>query len=166
MGSNKGLDFESIIFEYIDKVRYLFNLDQWNSIFLDFSKNELWVLLFLYRNKSANMTQISEYIGAPLNTTTGVVGRLENKLMIERKRDNEDRRIVNIIITRKANEFIEKEKKIIEYFFKEVYNALTDEEKIAAINVFNKFLSVLMKGKDGLMEEDKAVKKVKRIIIE
>jgi len=166
MEPNKGLDFESIIFNYIDKLRLLLNLDQWSSIFLDFSKNELWVLLFLYRNQSANMTQISEYIGAPLNTTTGVVGRLENKLMVERKRDNEDRRIVNIIITRKANEFIEKEKKIIEYFLKEIYNALTDEEKIAAINIFNKFVSVLMKRKDNVMEENKSVKKVKRIIIE
>jgi len=91
---------------------------------------------------------------------------LENKLMVERKRDNEDRRIVNIIITRKANEFIEKEKKIIEYFLKEIYNALTDEEKIAAINIFNKFVSVLMKRKDNVMEENKSVKKVKRIIIE
>ncbi|KOA20722.1 transcriptional repressor MprA [Clostridium homopropionicum DSM 5847] len=166
MEPNKGLDFESIIFEYIDKIRYLLNLDQWSSIFLDFSKNELWVLLFLYRNKSANMTQISEYIGAPLNTTTGIVGRLENKLMVERKRDDNDRRVVNIIITRKANEFIEKEKKIIEYFFKEVYKALTDEEKIAAINIFNKFVSVLIKRKDNVMEENKSIKKVKRIIIE
>jgi len=166
MEPNKGLDFESIIFKYIDKLRFLFNLDQWSSIFLDFSKNELWVLLFLYRNKSANMTQISEYIGAPLNTTTGVVGRLEKKLMVERKRDYEDRRVVNIIITRKAGEFLEEEKKAIEYYFKEVYKALTDEEKIAAMNIFNKVVSVLMKRKDSVMEEDKSVKKVKRIIIE
>lgn len=166
MEYSKGLEFESSIFEYIDKIRFLFNLDQWNSIFLDFSKNELWVLLFLYRNRSANMTQISEYIGAPLNTTTGVVGRLEKKLMVERKRDNEDRRIVNIIITKKANEFIEEEKRNIEYYFKEIYKVLTDEEKIAAANIFNKVVSVLMKGKESIKEENKSARKVKRIIIE
>lgn len=163
---NEGVCFESIIFDYFDKVKFLFFPNQWSSKLLDYSKNELWVLLFLYRNKSANMTEISDYINAPLNTTTGVVGRLEKKLMVERQRDDEDRRVVNIVLTRKASEFIDQEKKIMEYYFKEIYKALTDEERVAAMSIFNKVVSVLKQGENRTNEEDKSVKKIKRIIIE
>ncbi|MGY0373010.1 MarR family winged helix-turn-helix transcriptional regulator [Clostridium sp. JNZ J1-5] len=166
MVPNSGLNFESIIFDYFDEIKFLFFPDQWSSAFLDYSKNELLVLLFIYRNKSANMTEISNYINAPLNTTTGVVGRLEKKLMVERKRDDGDRRVVNIVLTRKANEFIDKEKKIIEYYFREVYKALTDEERVATMSIFNKIISILKQGESRTEEENKSVKKVKRIIIE
>jgi len=166
MTFNEGLNFEKVIFDYIDEVKFLFFPDQWSSAFLDYSKNEILTLLFLYRNKSGNMTEISDYINAPLNTTTGVVSRLEKKSMVERKRDANDRRIVNIILTEKAIEFIDEEKKVIEYYFKEVYKALTDEEKAAAMNIFKKIGSVLKEGKNKSKEEEQVVKKVKRIIIE
>jgi len=166
MTLNKELDFESIIFDYIDKLKFLFFPDQWSSAFLDYSKNEIWTILFLYRNKNANMTEIAEYINAPLNTATGVVGRLEKKMMVERRRGNEDRRVVNIVLTNKAVEFIHQEKKIIEYYFKEVYRALTEEEKIVVMSLFKKVVSVLEPEKNRTRKEDKTVKKIKRIIIE
>jgi DNA-binding MarR family transcriptional regulator len=166
MASNDGFDFELLIFDYIDKLKFLFFPDKWSGAFLDYSKNEILVLLFLYRSKSANMTEISDYINAPLNTSTGVINRLEKKLMVERKRDAEDRRVVNIVLTEKALEFIEAEKKVIEYYIKEIFNALNDVEKTAAMNIFNKALSILEKGSNRANEMDNKSKKVKRIIIE
>jgi DNA-binding MarR family transcriptional regulator len=166
MALEDGFDFDSIVFEYIDKLKFLFFPNQWNSALLDYSKNEVLAMLFLYRNKSANMTEISDYINAPLNTATGVVSRLEKKLMVERKRDAEDRRVVNIVLSDKAKVFINDEKKVFEYYFKEIYNTLTDEEKAAAVSIFSKVLYVIQQGKTKIKEEAKAVKKVKRIIIE
>jgi MarR family transcriptional regulator, organic hydroperoxide resistance regulator len=166
MTAKEGFDFESIIFDYIDEFKFLLFPDQWSSIFLDYSKNEMLALLFLYKNKTANMTEIAEYITAPLNTTTGVVTRLEKKLMVERRRGDEDRRVVNIVLTKTAEEFIDHEKKSIEYYFKEVYKTLTAEEKNAAISIFSKVVTALKKGKHSLNGEDKGVKKVKRIFIE
>lgn len=166
MTTDKDFGFESIIFEYIDELKFLFFPDQWSSAFLDYSKNEILALIFLYRNISVNMTEVAAYINAPLNTTTGVISRLEKKMMVERKRDNEDRRVVNIVLTKKAEEFINEEKKIIEYYCKEVYKALTEEEKVVAMSIFKKVTSVLRLGKDRENQEDKSVKKVKRIIIE
>lgn len=166
MITNEDFGFESLIFNYIDEFKFLFFPDQWSSALFDYSKNEILTLLLLYRNNSANMTEISEYINAPLNTTTGVVSRLEKKLMVERKRNDEDRRVVNIILTDKAKAFINEEKEIIEYYFKEIYKALSDEEKIAAMGIFNKVVFVLKKENNKVKDEDKAAKKVKRIIIE
>jgi len=76
MDQNK---IESIVFNYIDEFKVLFFPEQWSDIFLDFSKNEILALLFLYRRNNVNMTEIAEYIMAPLNTATGVISRLEKK---------------------------------------------------------------------------------------
>lgn len=165
MRNDKGIDLEGIIFSCIDEFKFLIFPDKWNSAFMDYSKNEIMVLIFLYRSKTANMTEISKYINAPLNTTTGVVNRLEKKNMIERIRSKQDRRIVEIILTSKGSEFIDKEKDIILGFTKKIYEKLTEDEKSAAVSIFSKVRSVLMEdmhSKDAKTSE----KKIKKITIE
>lgn len=165
MKANQDIDFEGIIFSYIDEFKFLIFPDKWNNIFLDYSKNEIMALLFLYRFKTANMTQISKYINAPLNTTTGVVNRLEKKKIIERIRSKEDRRIVEIVLTQKGSEFINEEKKNILSIVKAIYEKLTDDEKSAAINIFRKVTEVLMQ--DMASNDAKSsTKKIKKINIE
>jgi DNA-binding MarR family transcriptional regulator len=157
---------ESTVFNYIDEFKVLFFPEQWSDIFLDYSKNEILALLFLYRRKNANMTEIAEYIMAPLNTATGVIGRLEKKLMVERIRSAEDRRIVLITLTEAANKVIEMEKAMITKYFIEVYGRLTEEEISSALSIYNKVLGVFRGIKNPIKEEEIPVKKLKRITIE
>lgn len=165
MSSNIDIDFEGIIFSYIDEFKFLISPDKWSSAFLDYSKNELMVLIFLYRTKTANMTEISKYIEAPLNTTTGVINRLEKKKMIERIRSKEDRRIVDIVLTDKAIGFIDEEKETIVKIIKEIYSRLTEEERSVAINILLKIKQVINNNFNEKSETGKA-KKIKKIIIE
>lgn len=164
--SYKEIDFETIIFDYIDQFKFLLFPDSWSTVFLDYSKNELLVLLYLYKRNTANMTELSEYICAPLNTATGVVGRLEKKNMVERVRGSEDRRVVNIVLTSAATAFIAEEKELFANYFKELYNALTQEEKGCALNILQKVMTVLKKGKPLETQAEAAGKRVKRITIE
>ncbi|MBU3091048.1 MarR family transcriptional regulator [Clostridium sp. CF011] len=156
---------EQIIFNHIDEFKVLFFPEQWSDIFLDFSKNEILALLFLHRKKNANMTEIAEYINAPLNTATGVIARLEKKLMVERIRSAEDRRIVLITLTEVASTVIEKEKAMIVKYFIEIYGKLTEEEISSALSIYNKVLGVF-KGIKNPVKEDVPVKKLTKIIIE
>lgn len=166
MPENIGFNVEDIIFSYIEEFKFLLFPDQWSSAFLDYSKNEVLTLLFLYKKKSANMTEISEFIVSPLNTTTGVVSRLEKKKMVERIRSSEDRRIVQIELTDKAVDFIDEEKVVISKYFKKVYELLTEEEKTAALSIINKIIGVMKQGKLDAEDESIEVKKIKRITIE
>lgn len=156
---------ESLVFNYIDEFKVLFFPEQWNEIFLDFSKNEILALLFLYRKKNANMTEIAEYIIAPLNTATGVIARLEKKLMVERIRSTEDRRIVLITITENANIVIEEEIAIITKYIIRIYGRLTEEEISSALSIYKKVLGVFKESKN-LVKEEILVKKIRKIIIE
>lgn len=166
MDRNESIDLEDLIFSYIDEFRVLFFPNQWMNMLLDYSKNEVLVLLYLHRCKTANMTQISEYINSPLNTATGVINRLEKKSMVERVRSSEDRRVVQITLTDKAKEFISEEIQVIENYFKKVYDALTQDEKTTAIQIFRKIINVLVYSKNQADEKEVPTKKIKKIIIE
>lgn len=165
VGFNENIDFEGIIFSYIDEFKFLAFPDKWNSTFMDYSKNEVMVLIFLYRCKTANMTEISKYINAPLNTTTGVVNRLEKKKMIQRIRNKEDRRIVEIILTEDGSKFIDEEKQVIIKIIKKIYKELTEGEKTAAVSIFSKVRNVLIEELHS-KDEKKQKKKIKKIEIE
>ena len=166
MTTNEDFNIESIIFKYIDEFKFLLFPDQWSSVFLDYSKNEILAMLLIYRKNKVNMSEVAEYINAPLNTATGVITRLEKKMIVERIRDTEDKRIVMINLTENGEKFIKDEKKQIEYYVKKVYNSLTEEEKSAVISIVNKVIHTLKVGMDRSENEEKPVKKVKRIIIE
>ena len=156
---------ESIIFNYIDEFKVLFFPEQWSEIFLDFSKNEILALLFLYRKKDANMTEIAEYIMAPLNTATGVIARLEKKLMVQRIRSALDRRIVLITLTTLADKVIQKERAMITRYLIKIYGRLTEEEISSALSIYKKVVRVFKESKN-IIEEEIPIKKLKRIIIE
>ena len=166
MTTNEDFNIESIIFKYIDEVKFLLFPDQWSSVFLDYSKNEILAMLLIYRKNKVNMSEVAEYINSPLNTATGVITRLEKKMIVERTRDTEDKRIVMINLTQNGQEFIKDEKKQIEYYVRKVYNSLTEEEKSVAISIVNKVIHTLKVGMDRSEDEEKPVKKVKRITIE
>ncbi|MBC8062089.1 MAG: MarR family transcriptional regulator [Clostridiaceae bacterium] len=157
---------EDIVFNYIDEFKVLFFPEQWSDIFLDFSKNEILALLFLYRKNNANMTEIAEYIVAPLNTATGVIARLEKKLMVERIRSATDRRIVLITLTEAASMVIQKEKAMITQYVLKIYGKLTEEEISSALSIYKKVLGVLKESKNPVKEDEIPVKRLKRIIIE
>ncbi len=77
MEKKEDVFFENLFYNYLDQMKFLFFPDKWSSISLDYSKNELLSIVFIYRKESVNMSEIAEYINAPLNTVTGVINRLE-----------------------------------------------------------------------------------------
>lgn len=157
-------NLESIIFSYIEQFKFLLFPDQWSIMFLDYSKNEVLALIYLYRYRTSNMTDIAEFINAPLNTATGVINRLEKKEMVERIRSKEDRRIVQLTLTDRALDFLSKQKTVIEDYMKKINDSLTDEEKTAAFNILSKVTDILKNSKKTSSSDN--TKKIRKIEIE
>lgn len=162
MDRKEFFDLESFIFSGIDNIKFILSPEQWSSMFLDYTKNDILTLLFIHRCKKANMTEIADYINSPLNTATGVIGRLEKRKMVDRIRSSEDRRIINIVLTHEGKEFMEQEMFIIGSYVKELYIALTEEEKAAAMSIFNKVLRILTKknNNESQISQDKKIRKI------
>ena len=91
--------FETMIFEYIDKIKYLLSPEIWGNELFNCSKNEVFVLLLLYRRSDVNMTQIADYLRVPLNTATGIVARMEKRDLLARERSSEEKRVGTIKLT-------------------------------------------------------------------
>jgi MarR family transcriptional regulator, organic hydroperoxide resistance regulator len=157
---------ESFLFEFIDHCKFLFFPEQWNSAFLDYSKNEAFALLYVYRKSSANMTEIADYLGAPLNTVTGIVSRLEKRGVIKRVRDVVDKRVVTIVISEEGKDFLAKQLKELERYYKLFMETVTEEEKLVLFRIAAKFIDIMTNDITKKEEAQEAKKTIRKIVIE
>ncbi len=153
---------EQEIFQFVEQLKDLLSPQMWENILLDCTKNEILILWLLFRNHSVNMTQIADYIHVPLNTATGIIARMEKKMLVVRERSDEDKRIVTIRlgqqgevqITAMINEFTYYGRKVMESFSKE------------EINLFSSMMNKLIEIMSETRKEDYKQVKVRKIEIE
>ena len=146
------IDFEKMMFDYLDRVKELLSPRTWENLLLDCSKNEAFVMLQLYRKGEVNMTQVAEYLQVPLNTVTGIIDRMEKRRLLERSRSAEDKRVVTIRMTEQGMACI---KDILDQVFRygqSVLGKLSPQELQAGIRLIDKVL-------EGLCEEQKKEQK-------
>ena len=144
---------------YVDEVKELISSELWENVFLECSKNEILIFWLLYQKEEVNMTEIAEYIHVPLNTATGLVGRLEKRELIERSRSEEDKRVVLIRFSNKGlKQFKLLTAEMIRYGTR-IFSELTDEEIALFFKMTEKVKRVLKEDKDK-KEEPKKVRKI------
>jgi DNA-binding MarR family transcriptional regulator len=156
---------EDIIFQYIDKIKLLFSAETWENILMDCSKNELFILLLLYRQYEVNMTQVAEYIRVPLNTATGIVTRMEKKGIVLRVRNPEDKRIVTIYITTEGKGYIQSIMKEFLHYEQLITKNFTAEEMQLIFRLVDKGINILLSEHNQRQESDQKTK-IRRIEIE
>lgn len=154
---------EEYIFQYIDKVKVLVSPGTWENLLLDCTKDEIFILLFVYRKTEVNMSMIAEYIHVPLNTATGIVGRMEKKNLIARYHSKDDKRVVKVVITDEGTRHIGSILKEIMRYVSVVMDRLSPEEIKMLFQTVNKIVEALEE--TSQREQDTEVK-VKKIVIE
>lgn len=161
MKINKEI-FEKDFYSYIDSMKDLLSPQLWQNVLFDCSKNEIFILWFLYRNKEVNMTQIAQYINVPLNTATGIINRMEKKKLVSRTRSVEDKRIVTICLDTDGDEQIEAILKEFMYYGKRVIESFTDEEIELFFNMINKLMDIMKEERN----KEKTKPKIRKISID
>lgn len=154
---------EDYIFRYIDKVKILVSPETWQNLLLDCTKDEIFILLFLYRKGEVNMSMIADYIHVPLNTATGIVGRMEKKKLVERYHSKDDKRIVKVQVTEEGTRYIGNILKEIMRYVSVIMESLSPEEIQTLFQTVNKITDALAEA--GQKEQETQVK-VKKIMIE
>ena len=150
------------IIEYIDEVKELLSSKIWENIFLNCSKNEVFIFWLLYQKEEVNMTEIADYIHVPLNTATGIISRMEKNGFIVRTRSKEDKRVVNIRFSEKGlAQFETLIGELARYGMKAV-SSFTKEE----MELFYKMTSKLMEVLRQENQREQTPKKIRRITIE
>jgi DNA-binding MarR family transcriptional regulator len=155
-------NLESVVFDLIDQMKVLFHEETWQNVLLNSTKNEMLVLLLLYREQDVNMTRIAEYLNVPLNTATGIVGRMEKKGVIERKRSLEDKRIVNIVLSEEGKEEVGSIIEMFMHYGRQILATLTGEEMALLNKVVERVTEVMKQDihTGGAGEEKQRIRKI------
>jgi len=154
---------EEYIFKYIDKVKVLVSPETWENLLLDCTKDEIFILLYVYRKSEVNMSMIAEYIHVPLNTATGIVGRMEKKKLIARYHSEDDKRVVKVAITDEGTSRIGSVLKEIMKYIQIVMDSLSPEEIKMLFQTVSKIMDAL---EETSKNEQNIETKVKKIMIE
>ncbi len=147
---------------YVEEVKELLTMDLWENVFLNCSKNEVLIFWMLFKDKEVNMSEIAEYIHVPLNTATGIVGRMEKKGLVERTRSREDKRIVLITFSEKGRaQFQRLVDQLMNYGVK-VLGELTPAELKLIEGLMTKVKTVLKEEK----AKEEPARRIRKITIE
>lgn len=154
--------FSTIITGYIEEIRELLSLELWDNIFLNSSKNEVFIFWLLHQRGEVNMTEIAEYIHAPLNTATGIIGRMEKNGLVVRNRSREDKRVVHVAFSEKGREQFDALIRELVSCGRKVMVSFTPEEMELLYKMTSKIMEILRTEN----QREMAPKKVRRILIE
>jgi DNA-binding MarR family transcriptional regulator len=136
------LEYNEIYDTVFDTFKKLLYPEEWIDIDQTLSKSELFTLLQVDRNGEIIMSQIADYINISMSTATGIVERLVKKGLIERNRNDSDRRIVTIKLTAEGKILAENIKSKIFGMAKLVLDCLSDEEQELLFSIFTKVTNV------------------------
>jgi DNA-binding MarR family transcriptional regulator len=157
-------NLEDILFEYVEQFRLLISPETWGNLLMECSKNEILVLLFLYRKGESNMSQVADYLNTPLNTATGIITRMENKKMVLRNRNPQDKRVITLILTEAGKQQISEIIRNFAHYGQQLMNDLTQEEWKLLMSVLDKVIHMLREVKQ--QDKQDPTKRVRKIIIE
>lgn len=152
--------FEQEIFGFIDQLKDLLSPQIWENILLDCTKNEILILWLLYRRQNANMTQIADYIHVPLNTATGIIARMEKKMLVTRERSNEDKRIVTIHLGQQGEVQMLSMIKELASYGRRVLEVFSTEEIELFIGMMNKLIEIMKEDRKEVEPERNKIRKI------
>ena len=105
----------------------------------DFTLPQLSVISILAKNGEQKVSDISEKMGLSDSTVSGILDRLEQKRIIERKRNKDDRRVVQICLSKGNQEICREFHRKKEEYFTHLLKKLSEQE----INNIIKGLKIL-----------------------
>ena len=99
------------------------------------NKKELMIVAFVGDNKSAKMSDIADYLKAPLSTLTSIADKLVANKFLVRHNSDEDRRVVKVALGEKGLESYKafltrkkfKTKKVLSHFNEKEQNTLINQ---------------------------------------
>ena len=101
---------------------------------------QLFVLMLILEKGPCCLTDISRELVISAPTATGIVDRLERDGYVERYHDTEDRRVVNVVLTKKGEHFIHQSRKKKFDRFRRILRVLSPSEQKQYLVILQKLV--------------------------
>jgi len=111
------------------------------------NKKELMIIAFVGDNKSAKMSEIAEYLKAPLSTLTSIADKLVANKFLVRYNSDEDRRVVKVALGEKGLESYKAFSNRKKTMTKKVLSHFSEKEQNTLINNVNKLAAAIVSPK-------------------
>lgn len=108
----------------------------------------LHVLTVLETKGSLSMSHLAEALDVSVASATGIVGRMEERGLVARQHDREDRRIVLVSLTRRGSRVFEHLAKLRRRRLAAIFEHLSDEELDATLTGMRAMRMARLKLKD------------------
>jgi DNA-binding MarR family transcriptional regulator len=109
----------------------------------ELTSRQIIVLLFIYENNCAKITDIADNFMVSLPTITGIVDRLVKKGYLMRERDERDRRLVYVFLNNKGKKFVMRFKATIKKRWYKVLSYLNRKEQEFYLKILKKLIKAL-----------------------
>ncbi|MGD8324236.1 MAG: MarR family transcriptional regulator [Gammaproteobacteria bacterium] len=107
------------------------------------SISQLLVLELLGERAELTIGGIAERVGLAQATVTGIVDTLARRSLVARQRGNDDRRVVEVSVTRKGREFLDKAPVALQTRFLRNFAALRGWEKMAILSSLERLADLM-----------------------
>ena len=111
------------------------------------NKKELMIIAFVGDNKNAKMSEVADYLKAPLSTLTSIADKLVANKFLVRYNSDEDRRVVKVALGEKGLEsykaFLTRKKSMT----KKVLSHFGEKEQTTLISHINKLADAIVSEK-------------------
>jgi len=144
-GDEVMYELNDLIDLFFERAKHLFFPENWLQIDLKFSKSEIFALLYIEKKQEIIMTDLADYINAPMSTANGIVERLLKRGYLTRERSQSDRRIVVVRLTEEGTQILATIKGIASTYLQMALGELSEEEIRSMVNIFIKIVDRLQK---------------------
>lgn len=159
MNSNNDLyDF------FLDNIQTLVIPEELIRIELSISWFEFLALMLTGKSQNVTMGNLALGLSVPVSTATGIVDRLVKKGLLQRGRNEEDRRIVTVLITDNGKALLVEFKDYFYGFVDRIRNLLSEEEFETGLQLVRKV--ILGFQKEGREPEGEPAGQRRRIMID
>lgn len=109
------------------------------------TQSQITAIKFIGHFKKLTITELSDYMSIKKSTCSGIVDRLEKMEVLERVKDEDDKRVTYIMFSKKGQALSSEIKEDINRCFKEIFNSISEEDLILIESNLEKLSNLIQK---------------------
>lgn len=121
----------------------------------DLTTDQLYILRYVFQRKNCTSSELADVFEVNKSAITAIINRMVDRDLIERSRDQNDRRVVYLTLTEEGDRIFKKTEEKIHCLVESIITKFNEEEILHFMKTYEKLADILNNLKQDQQEEDK-----------